>query len=102
MLGSDTCCVQVRGRVDTMQLGSFDQAVEDGGRFGSAARLGAVMVLASHNRTSECAFGLVIVERYARIAQEERKPRPRSLQPIREKWRLTYRRRCDDRQCPVR
>src|SRR5213594_2434215 len=70
--------VEVQLRLDAGELGGFEQAVEQRGDLGAALGARAVMILPAQDHTPEPALGLVVVQRDARVVEEQSQARPQA------------------------
>jgi hypothetical protein len=68
--------MEIRGRVDAVQLASLEDRVEPRRDLSATARFRAVVILATDDRATDRALGRVVVERDAGVVDEARKPIP--------------------------
>src|SRR2546422_11423395 len=69
---------QVELRLDACELGRFEQAVEQRGDLGAALGARAVMIFPAQNHTAQATLRGVVVERDARVVEEERQALPQT------------------------
>src|SRR3989442_6348360 len=69
---------QVELRLDACELGRFEQAVEQRSDLGAALGARAVMIFPAQNHTAQATLRGVVVERDARVVEEERQALPQT------------------------
>src|SRR5881296_1217510 len=70
--------VEVQLRLDAGELSGLEQAVEQRGDFGAALGARAVMIFSAQNHAAQTALGGVVVQRDARVVEEQSQARPQA------------------------